>query len=243
MSMSGQHHARFRQLAELLDTRPPAERALIFITISLAIYMLVLVALASPLEKASTAAQKNIALKQAETDLLEMELLTLTENLRKASKESKLIRLEALRNELSNAGKLSELMEDLIPPREIINFVDGILSSNSSSITVVRAKNMPAVQLWPAPEIEATGETEQDTEIEENQPQSLSGEEFTIYRHGMLLEVKGRYRELVSFFSTLEQLPWKILWGNVSLTTDGDNDSVATLVIYTLSPEKVWMGL
>jgi len=241
MSMSGQLHARFRQLAEWLDTRPLTERALLFITISLVISMLILVTLVSPLDKASAAAQKNIERQQAEKNLLEMELLTLTESLRRTAKKSKRLHLEALKNELNNTGKLAKLMEDLIPPGKIVQFVDGILSSNN--ITVVRAKNMPPVQLWPAPEKETADETEKVVSLEGNHPQPPSKETFTIYKHGMLLEVKGRYRALVSFFSTLEQLPWKILWGDVRLTTDGDNDSVAILIIYTLSPEKVWMGL
>ncbi len=241
MNIVRQLQSKFTQLSELLDSRPLTERALIFITTSLAIYMLVFVVLASPLEKADARIQSTIHTKQTEKLILEQELLILTENLRQAPKESKLIRLGELRNELNNTGTFSELMKDLITPREMVRFVDGVLSSNKD-ISVVRAKNMPAVQLWPDPTAKPATEPTQKSETQNVSTQAIDNR-FTIYRHGMLLEVKGRYREVIMFFSTLEQLPWKILWGDVSLTTDDDSDSVATLMIYTLSPEKAWMGL
>ncbi len=237
MSMIRQLQSRFSHLAERLDSRPATERSLIFVTTSLVIFILVYVALVSPVEKANTTTQKTIEVKQTEMKLAIEELQTLSEKLRDAPKESRLIHLKALKNELKNTGEFSKLMKDLITPREMIRFVDGVLSSNKK-ITVVRARNMPAVQLWPAPE--RTSEDEKDPN---SQQQSPPKDEFTIYKHGMLLEVKGHYRELVSFLATLEKLPWKILWGDVSLSSNDSDDSISTLMIYTLSPEESWLGL
>ncbi len=241
MSFTRHLQSKYVQLVHLLDSRPTTERALIFVTASLVIFMLVFMAIVSPLEKASISIQKNIEIKQAEKALLDQEILILTESLRQAPKESKLMRLEELRIELNSTGEFSELMKDLITPREMVRFVEGVLSSNND-IIVVRVKNMPATQLWPDPTITRMDSTEAENTIKKNQ-QPLTENEFSIYKHGMLLEVKGRYRELISFFMALEKLPWKILWGNVSLTTDDNSDSVATLVIYTLSTDKAWMGL
>lgn len=241
MKIIRQFQTRYLKLAQLIDARPTTERVLLFITITLMIYMLVFFAIESPLAKASANIQTKIDTKNAEKHILEQEVLLLTENLRQAPKESKLLRLEALKKELNNTGKFSTLMKDLISPREMVRFVDGVLSSNNK-ISVVKVKNLPAIKLWPAPDETATT-TEQENIETEPAPHLSTENEFTIYRHGMLLEVKGRYRDVVSFFATLEQLPWKILWGEVNLTTDDVNDSVATLIIYTLNPEMAWMGL
>jgi len=237
MKATRQLQASFTQLAQRLNARPITERVLIFITTSLVIYMLVYVGLLLPIEKANSNKRANISLKEGEIQLLLQELSIAEKNLLLAPKKSRLIHLEELKNELNNTGKFSELMRDLISPREMIRFVDGVLSSNKG-ITVIRARNMPAVRLWPA--VEKTTEDKIETN---NQQQSPLKGEFTIYKHGMLLEVKGHYRELVLFLATLEKLPWKILWGDVSLKSNDSGEAVSTLMIYTLSPEKTWLGL
>ncbi len=241
MSTTRQLQSKYTQLAQLLDSRSTTERALIFITACLVIYMLFLVAFVSPLDKANSHIQETLAAKQAEKNLLDQELSILMENLRQAPKESKLIRLEELKDELTGTGNFSKLMKELIPPREMVQFVDGVLSSNKR-LKVVRANNVPAIQLWPNPEEYVTTETGKNISIENSQQPSPE-DEFTIYKHGLLLEVKGSYRELITFLATLEKLPWKILWGDVSLTSGNGNDSVVRLMIYTLSPDNAWMGL
>ncbi len=237
MSITRQLQSGFSHLAQRLDSRPVTERVLIFTSASLVIFMLVYVGLLAPIEKSKTDAGNLIEVKQNEMKLANQKLRVLSENLRQAPKESRLSLLEKLRNELKNTGAFSKLMEDLITPREMIRFVDGVLSSNKG-ITVVRARNVPAVRLWPATEKATTDDIETNS-----QQQSSLKDGFTIYKHGMVLEVKGHYRELVSFLATLEKLPWKILWGDVSLTSSDGNDSVSTLMIYTLSPEESWLGL
>ncbi len=231
------------QLVELLDGRPKTERVLIFVTISLAFFLLLFLSLFSPMEKANSSIQTIILTKQAEKELLNQELVFLTEKLRQQPRESALARLASLKQELNSTGEFSELMNDLISPREMIRFVEDVLSSNKR-LSVVKVKNMPATQLWPDPEKEAETEKEAEEKIStEKNTTSIIKDEFTIYQHGMQLEVKGRYRELVSFLAALEKLPWNILWDGVSLTTNNNNESVATLMIYTLSPDKAWMGL
>lgn len=241
MNAIRQFQTKYLKLAYLIDARPTTERVLLFFTITLMIYMLVFFALESPLAKTGVNIQTKINSKKVEKQILEQEVLLLKENLLRAPKESNLIHLEELKKELNNTGKFSTLMKDLISPREMVRFVDGVLSSNNN-ISVVRVKNLPAIKLWPAPEENEITTAQANIEIKPT-PQPAVENEFTIYRHGMLLEVKGRYRDIVSFFATLEQLPWKILWGKVSLTTDDENDSIATLMIYTLNPDKAWMGL
>lgn len=236
--------SKFGQLAALLDGRPATERGLIIITACLVIYTLLHLALLSPVEESNAAMRQSIESKTAEKALLDHELVALMNNLDKAPKESVLVRLEALRNELNNTGEFSTLMKELISPREMVRFVEGVLTSNKG-ITVVRAKNLTPVQLWPDHSNEVNNESgDSEGEEKNNQQKTPTKDEFRIYKHGMLLEVKGRYLELVTFLVTLEQLPWKILWGDVSLSSDDDdNDAVSRLVIYTLSPEKAWMGL
>jgi len=242
MSAMMKTKSKLCQIAALLDGRPATERGLIFITVCLTIYTLLHFSLMSPVDKSNATMRLAIESKTAEKMLLDQELAKLLDNLNRAPKESVLVRLASLTNELNNTGEFSTLMKDLITPREMVRFVEGVLTSNKG-ITVVRAKNMPAVQLWPDQSNKVKNEPGENKE-NHTQQRTPAKDEFKIYKHGMLLEVKGRYRELVTFLVTLEQLPWKILWGDVSLSSDDDdNDAVSTLVIYTLSPEKAWMGL
>ena len=64
-----------------------------------------------------------------------------------------------------------------------------------------------------------------------------------IYRHGMRVEFKGRYFDIVKYLQSLEGLPWKVFWGEVSLETDEYPVSKVSLVIYTLSRYPGWIGV
>ncbi|MCK7577902.1 MAG: hypothetical protein MZV65_20440 [Chromatiales bacterium] len=64
-----------------------------------------------------------------------------------------------------------------------------------------------------------------------------------VYRHGLRLQVKGRYPDIVRYLHTLENLSWRVMWGEVSLEATNFPATHATLTIYTLSLDQGWIGV
>jgi MSHA biogenesis protein MshJ len=65
----------------------------------------------------------------------------------------------------------------------------------------------------------------------------------TVYQHGMRIEVRGQYLDMVRYLQALERLPVKVLWGRVRLESDDYPASTLSLLIYTLSLDKAWIGV
>jgi len=63
-----------------------------------------------------------------------------------------------------------------------------------------------------------------------------------VYKHGVRIEVTGRYFDIINYLKALEALPWKVYWGQVALETEQYPTSKLTLVIYTLSRHTGWIG-
>jgi MSHA biogenesis protein MshJ len=64
-----------------------------------------------------------------------------------------------------------------------------------------------------------------------------------VYKHGMHIEIKGGYLDILRYLKSLEALPWKVFWGKVTLKTEKYPDSRVSLLIYTLSTHEAWIGL
>jgi MSHA biogenesis protein MshJ len=76
-----------------------------------------------------------------------------------------------------------------------------------------------------------------------NVVESAVGSGPMVYRHGMNIEIKGGYLDILRYLKSLEALPWKVFWGKVTLKTEQHPVSHVSLLIYTLSTHEAWIGL
>lgn len=122
----------------------------------------------------------------------------------------------------------SDIIRGLVSPREMTRLVQTILRENGA-LQLVRIENL-------APEAIALMEGAKP-DIQGGVPGPL------IYRHGLRLQVKGRYTDVARYLYTLERLNWRVVWGEVKLESEHYPVSTATLTVYTLSLDKAWIGV
>jgi MSHA biogenesis protein MshJ len=109
----------------------------------------------------------------------------------------------------------------LVPPKEMTRLIEQMLLKNRG-LQVMRVESIPATPLL----------------------EGGAGVTGTmVYKHGMHVEVKGGYLEILRYLKSLEALPWKVFWGKATLKTEKYPDSRVSLVIYTLSTHEAWIGL
>lgn len=120
-----------------------------------------------------------------------------------------------------------DIARGLVSPREMTRLIHVMLRENRA-LELVRAENL-------APEPVALGGSDPAAKP--------AGSEPAVYRHGLKIQVKGRYTDIVRYLHTLERLNWRVMWGEVNLETERYPVTTATLTVYTLSLDRAWIGV
>ena len=122
----------------------------------------------------------------------------------------------------------ADITRGLVSPREMTRMVHTLLRENGA-LQLVKAENLMAETIplagsdKPAAAGAAVGPA--------------------VYRHGLRLQVKGRYADIARYLHTLERLNWRVMWGEVKVETGQYPATTATLALYTLSLDKAWIGV
>lgn len=122
----------------------------------------------------------------------------------------------------------ADITRGLVSPREMTRMVHTLLRKNSA-LQLVKAENLVAEA------IPITDTAKPATEGAKSGP--------TVYRHGLRLQVKGGYVDILRYLHTLERLDWRVVWDEVQLETVHYPVTTATLTLYTLSLDKAWIGV
>lgn len=62
-----------------------------------------------------------------------------------------------------------------------------------------------------------------------------------LYRHGLVLDLKGEYLALLDCVRALEALPWRFYWLGIEVDADGSKAADFRLHVYTVSLREEWI--
>lgn len=122
-----------------------------------------------------------------------------------------------------------------VSPREMAPLVRQVLGRHGG-LEVVRVENLAPVAFGESPPEKAGAAAARPA------AERAAGRP-PVYKHGLRVEVKGGFADLVRYLQALEGLEWGVLWGEVRLETEAYPVSRLTVVIYTLSTEQAWLGV
>ncbi len=75
-------------------------------------------------------------------------------------------------------------------------------------------------------------------------PYGTSDQALTwIYRHSMVITLKGDYFSTLGYLKALEALPWRIHWDQIDLQVKDHPISETRIQVYTLSFEQDWLSV
>lgn len=115
----------------------------------------------------------------------------------------------------------------LIPPAKMATVLREVLQSRNT-LTLLELKNEAAVPAF-KPEAAATS-TETATPV------------AALYRHGMTLQLRGRYFEIAAYLKALEELDWHFYWQELHYSVTTYPEAEITLKVYTVSDQESWIG-
>lgn len=135
-------------------------------------------------------------------------------------------RLETLRRSVAEAEETIRLFtSDLVGPAEMRHVLERLIAEQQG-LTLIRASNLDVEPL-----------------IERDAADAGAPEEPMLYRHGLRLEVEGRYLDALAYLEAVEQLPWRLYWGNLSLVSREYPLNRIVIELYTLSLDEEWIGV
>ncbi|OGI70007.1 MAG: hypothetical protein A2W18_11780 [Candidatus Muproteobacteria bacterium RBG_16_60_9] len=223
----GELKARLKGLADRIDAMSVRERGMVFFAVVVVLYLIAYSAVFGPLRAEQTRLDQDLRAKRVQAQEADQKLTGLFSQDGKDVNAENRAKLAALSSQVRDLdAKMDQMTAGVVPPKEMAKLIEQMLTRN---------KNLELVKLeaLPAKSLDADAKPGADT--------TLPG--VTVYRHGMRVEFKGRYFDIVNYLKSLEGLPWKVYWGEVSLETDKYPVSKVSLVIYTLSRHPNWIGV
>lgn len=212
---------QLQALAVRVDAMSLRERALIFITVLVALYFVATNMLFAPVNSEKDRLQNQVNLKRNETRVLELQIQNLVadgDRHPEAGKRKKLTELQE--NLKAMDAELSRVTAGLVPPKEMARLLEQMLLKNRG-LRLMKMESQP-----PTPLLEGG---------------ATAG--AMVYKHGMRVELQGGYLDILRYLKSLEGLPWKVFWGQVTLQSEKHPVSNVNLLIYTLSTHEAWIGL
>ncbi len=222
---------RWLTLANRIDAASLRERMMIFAAATLVLITLVNSLLISPLLTKQKQLSQEIVQTQHTTEQLQAQVQAIIQAGSVDPDQPLQARLAQLRQQADAGGKtLDDIQSKLIAPQQMPALLEDLLRSNKE-VHLVALKTLP-ITLLNDNKTDAKTETKNDDKLPH------------IYRHGIELVISGKYLALTRYLNALESLPWRMFWGQATLTV-GDDDGVVQLKLhlYTLSQDKTWLSI
>lgn len=240
--------AKFNVRVEAFSMR---EKTLVLFAILSLIYAINAFAILPQFNNIQEKLATSIAIKERQVESLGVDLKRLVSMQEQVSGVANRVKVEELQAQIKATRSVSTLIAKLVAPTDMALLVEHLLASNRQ-VEVLRLENIEAELMNPPPQEEgvAMQSVDQKTEAEKNKKQAevqkkeeSDRNEIRLYKHGMTIQVKGRYWDIVRVLQTIENQPRKILWGDVNLSIDKYPLSIAEITIYTVNLEPVWITI
>lgn len=219
---------KVKQWADWLDQRSPRERVLLAAVV-LVVGFLVFDALVFH-PQAQNRRHLKTQMATLATTLAELDRQTETILLRAKEDPDREHRAQQrqLQAELASLDeRLKDLTVDLISPSDMAEVLRELLA-RQQGLRLVHLENLPPVALLPA----KTEAVESDSEPRTN-----------LYRHPVRIVVSGTYLQAVAYLRNLENLPRKLFWDELEIVVGDYPRAEISLLVYTLSHRKGWIGV
>lgn len=214
-----------KRIATRIDALSLRERAILFVTLLAVLFLFANQVLFPSLRVQQKQMEQQIGGKLTQLNTINSQIARIVAEGTEDPDAVQRARLAELRRQFGELEiSAADITRGLVSPREMTRLVHTMLRANSA-LQLVTAENL-------SPEAIA---------LDASEKPAAGG--AAVYRHGLRLQVRGRYADIVRYLNTLERLNWRVMWGEVKLETERYPVTYATLTLYTLSLDKAWIGV
>lgn len=210
---------RWRQARRMFDARLLNERRLIIVAVTALLWFVLDTVLVTPSFKAFHEASARVKDATATRDDLQSEQMRRESDMSLKEHEArKEVQVLTERIERSKQA-LADQQSMLAPAREMQALMEGLMK-DQGGLRLRSMRTMPPeeVKFTPLPGV------------------SISN--ALLYRQGMEVSVQGSYIELLTWLRSVEEMPHKLLWDGLTLSSDDDTNLILSLTVHTFSPDR-----
>lgn len=218
---------QLKVLADRIDAMSVRERGLVFFGGVVVLYLIASEVVFGPLRVEQVRHENALRDKREQIQSADRQIATLLSPEGSGVTAGNKVKVAALERQLKELdAHMDQMTSGVVTPKEMAKLLEQMLARNKG-LELVKLEALPATPVG-----------------DETRPAGVPAlSDVIVYRHGMRVEFKGRYFDIVEYLKALEGLPWKVFWGEVSLETDKYPVSKVSLVIYTLSRHSGWIGV
>jgi MSHA biogenesis protein MshJ len=221
---------RWENLLEKIDGMTVRERVLIFAAAGFLLITLVNKLLIEPQLVKQKLLSDQIVQKQEKIKEVRAQLEELVQAKNNDANSPLRKQLVLSRQQIAEGDNYLQALHDrLVTPEKMASLLQQMLKKNGQ-LELLSLQSLPA-----APLIASRTEGAKSSAAMEMSQQ--------VYTHRVKITVRGSYKELLQYLSTLETLPTQMFWGNASMKVVQPTTADLTLTLYTLSLNKTWMQI
>jgi len=218
---------RLQKYADSIDAMALRERAMFFGAVALVLMSLLQVFLLDPLLSRRNLLSAQIAQQEEETRAILAKIQSLIRPDAPDEDALNRERLQSLRAQLEPLDRqLEQQQTQFVVPGKMAAVLEAMIVKNRK-VKLMSLRNLPPTSLAQAA-AGAAGQTRAPGARE-------------VFRHAIELSVSGSYFDLLDYLDALEHMPQQLYWDGFELRVALYPQSVLTLTVYTLSPEKSWL--
>ncbi|MBI2296628.1 MAG: type II secretion system protein M [Betaproteobacteria bacterium] len=142
---------------------------------------------------------------------------------------------DALRKRLADIDRnMQGLQRGLVPPERMAKLLEEMLVRG-------RGLQLVSLQTLAVQRFDAPGAAPAPRADEKGARTAPRGPERSVYQHGYELVLQGTYADLHDYLTRLEQMPWQMFWGRISVNTEQYPRLRVTLTVRTVSLNRAWL--
>lgn len=226
---------KLKQLADRIDALSVRERGIIFVVGLLVLFWLASNVVYQPLRAEQSKLEQSVKSKRDQLSDIDRQISILVSGGNGADAQQR-AKIASLTKQLTDLeSQMDRMTTGVVTPKEMAKLVENVLA-RSRNLELVRLEALPSMPVGDNSQVDASTNT---TVV----AAAATTPEATVYRHGMRIELKGKYFDIVEYLKALEGLQWKVFWGEVTLEADKYPVSKVSVVIYTLSRYPSWIGV
>lgn len=217
---------QFQPLLDKFDALNERERISVMLLTVVAIIIVFVELLFSPLNQQYDVIDKQIVSLQTQTKQLENQAAMLKSKKNHDPDFQEKQKIKLLNEQIANLNvQLKEKMHGLIEPKQMAKVLEVVLAQN----TDLKLQRVQSLGAEPLSSIKA----------KEGEEAEILG----VYRHGMQIEFKGSYLSTLKYLKALDELPWNFYWDVLELNVDKYPVSKIVITVHTLSFHEGWIGV
>jgi len=214
-----------QKYADGIDAMALRERAMFFGAVALVLMTLLQVFLLDPVLSRRNLLSAQIAQQEDETKAILAKIQTLIRPDAPDQDELNREKIQSLRAQMEQLERQFEQQQkQFVAPAKMTAVLGNLLGKNRK-LKLLSLRNL-----------QPTGVSELSAAAKPAAPGSRE-----VFRHAIEVSISGSYFDLLEYVDALERMPQHLFWDALELRVAQYPQSVLTLTVYTLSPEKSWL--